>query len=77
MYDLAIRTKGRKWQTIATWACAPDTCLRNAEIMFQKRGLQVDHNHYVHWSRQLRSQKNWAGLSDRCRHFDQAGKEIV
>jgi hypothetical protein len=77
MWDLKKKVKGGKWQTVATWTCAPDTCQRNAEIMFQSRGLPVNSNYHVQWSRQLRQQKNWIGMADNCRHFDQAGREVL
>ena len=77
MYDLKKRIKGGKWLTVATWACPPDTCLRQAELMFISRGFTVNHDQCAYWSRTLRQQKNWAGFADNCRHLDQVGKEIV
>lgn len=81
MYDLSVKApKGNKRVTVAFWQASDDSCLARADRFFKEHGfleLMGVAQTYVHWTGDLRLQKNWAGLHPQCKFFDSAGQEIT
>jgi hypothetical protein len=79
MYDLSVTLTGNKRVTIAYWQASNDSCLAAADRFFKDNGfLDVIRAGatYVHWTGDLRLQKNWGGLHPTCKFFNSAGQEI-
>lgn len=78
MYDLSIRQNNKR-VTIAYWQADQQTCLALADRFFKENGfldLMIAGATYVHWTGDLRCQKNWGGLHPQCKFFNSAGQEI-
>jgi hypothetical protein len=60
-YTLTYRLENKKLTGIAGIAFDGRTCLRAAEIAFQKEGFSTNGNYSVYYSNQLMKQKNYTG----------------
>jgi hypothetical protein len=60
-YTLAYRLNNRKLTAIAGVSFEGRTCLRAAEIEFQKAGYNTNGNYHVCYTANLQDQKNYAG----------------
>jgi hypothetical protein len=60
-YSLAYRLSNRKLTSIAGIAFQGRTCLRAAEIAFQKAGYNTSGNYHVRFTKNLQDQKNYVG----------------
>ena len=60
-YTLAYRLANRKLTAIAGVSFHGRACLRAAEIEFQKAGYSTSGNYDVRYTKNLQSQKNYAG----------------
>ena len=61
-YHAVQRTKGKKWQTVATLNVVPKSCKASAQRIFEH--LDVD-LYWVQWDNVMQ-QKNWSGFADDC-----------
>lgn len=62
-YTLAYKLTNRKQTAIAGISFDGRTCLRAAEIAFQKAGYTTYGNYSVYYTKHLHSQKNFAGIA--------------
>ena len=62
-YTLTYRLENRKLTAISGVSFEGRTCLRAAEIAFQKDGYSTNGNYSVYYTRCLEKQKNYAGKS--------------
>jgi len=60
-YTLAYRLTNRKLTAIAGVSFEGRTCLRAAELAFQKEGFSINGAYSVYYTNHLTDQKNYAG----------------
>ena len=60
-YTLAYRLANRKLTAVAGVSFEGRTCLRAAELSFQKEGFSTCGAYSVYYTRHLQDQKNYAG----------------